>query len=238
MEEHDKAPHKRIAQHKLAQEVLKLVHGETIAREAEQEHRRLFGNTSPPQQQTDDDGANKVAPLVNRDFPPTNSLVLPKSLVYGQRMSHVIYHAGLVPSRSEGFRLVTKKGVYLGARPGGSGTLGEQVDYSPAANWEGSETEKYIIGGDTLIVRVGKWKIKIIKIISDEEFERKGLSAPGWKEDKAHQPLPDDLRRMKPWHQKSYVSKAPIHQAGREMGSAAQPGKYRSLRLGLRNHHK
>ena len=236
MEEHDKAPHKRIAQHKLAQEVLKLVHGEKIAREAEQEHRGLFGKTSPPQQQTDYDGnqstdsANKVVPLVNRDIPPTHSLVLPKSLVYGQRMSHVIYHAGLVPSRSEGHRLVTKKGVYLGARPGGTGTLGEQVDYSPAANWEGKETEKYIIGGDTLIVRVGKWKIKIIKIISDEEFERKGLSAPGWKEDKPHESLPDDLRRMKAWHKKSYVRKAPIHQAGPEMDSAAEPRIYRSVR--------
>ena len=216
MEEHHKAPHKRVAQHKLAHEVLNLVHGEKIANEAEQEHRELFGRISVTQAHTDDDGShstdnsNDAVPSLNKSIGPTQSLILPKSLVYGQRMSHVIYHAGLVPSRSEGHRMVTSKGVYLGARPGGSGTMGEQVDFSPAANWEGKETEKYIIG-DMLIIRVGKWKVKIIKVISDEEFEERGLSAPGWKEDKPEKPLSDDLQRMKPWHKKNYVRKAPIH---------------------------
>ena len=218
MEEHNKAPHKRVAQHKLAQEVLDLVHGQTVAKEAEQQHRGLFGRISPPQSQTDNDGnqstddSNKAVPSLSKAFGPTQSLLLPKSLVYGQRISHVLYHAGLAPSRSEGHRMVTKKGVYLGAKPGGSGTMGEQVDFSPAANWEGKETEKYIIGDDMLILRLGKWKIKIIKVISDEEFETKGLSAPGWNEANAEGPLTDDLIRMKPWHKKSYVKNALIHQ--------------------------
>ena len=203
MEEHNKVPHERIAQHKLAGEVLKIVHGDKVAKVAEQEHRGLFGRKD---QSTD--SAEKAVPL---DPPPTHSLVLPKSLVYGQRMTRVLYHAGLAPSHSEAHRMVTKKGVYLGARPGGTGTMGEQVDYSPVANWEGKETEKYILD-DTLIIRLGKWKIKIIKIISDEEFERKGLSAPGWKDDKPAERLTDDLRRMKPWHKKSYIKNAPIHQ--------------------------
>ena len=217
MEEHNKAPHKRVAQHKLAQEVLDLVHGQEVAKEAEQQHRGLFGKVSP-QAQTDDDGnqltdnSDKAVPWLSKLIGPTQSLLLPKSLVYGQRISHVLYHAGLAPSRSEGFRMVAKKGVYLGARPGGSGTMGEQVDFSPAANWEGKETEKYIIGEDMLILRVGKWRVKFIKVISDEEFETKGLSAPGWKEVNAEGPLKDDLSRMKPWHKKSYVKNAPIHQ--------------------------
>lgn len=126
-------------------------------------------------------------------------------------MHRVLYHAGLVSSRSEGHRLIAKKGVYLGARPGGSGTMGEQLDYSPAADWEPAETQRYVIGGDTLIIRVGKWKVRIIKIISDEDFEKQGLSAPGWKDNKPEEPLTDDLKRMKPWHEKSYIKKAPIH---------------------------
>ena len=210
MEEHDKAPHKRIAQHKLAQEVLKLVHGEKVANEAEQEHRGLFQKSSTPEPNQSTDHATNAAPLLNRDKAPTNSLVLPRSLVYGRRIPHVLYHAGIVSSRSDGHRLVTKKGVYLGARPGASGTMGQQVDYSPAANWEGTETEKYIIG-DRLIIRIGKWNVKIIKIISDEEFEKQGLFAPGWKDDKPEKPLTDDVKRMKPWHQKNYIKKAPLH---------------------------
>ena len=218
MEEHDKDPAKRIAQHKLADEVLKLVHGKEVAEEAKREHSILFMKSSGPKKQTDEDGnqssdsVDKAVPLRGTQVLPPHSIVLPKSLVYNQRMSRVIYHAGLVPSRSEGHRLVVKKGVYLGARPGGSGTLGEQVDWSPAADWEGKETEKYIVGDDRLIVRVGKWKIKIIKIISDEEFEEQGLSAPGWKDDNFQVRLPQDLQNMKAWNQKKYVRNAPIHQ--------------------------
>lgn len=206
MEEHKKVPHERIAQHKLAGEVLKIVHGVKVAEVAEQEHRGLFGKRD---QSTD--STEKAVPLPPL---PTHSLVLPKSLVYGQPMARVLYHAGLAPSHSEAHRMITKKGVYLGARPGATGIMGDQVDYSPAANWKGEETEKYILN-DTLIIRLGKWKIKIIKIISDEEFEEKGLSAPGWKEDKRVEPLTDDLTRMKPWHKKNYIRDAPLHQIAR-----------------------
>ena len=215
MEEHNKAPPKRIAQHKLAQEVLKLVHGEKLAREAEQEHRKIFNKSFAPHPQTDEDASidhvNTAIPSTSNDEAPAHSLILPKSLVYNQRISHVLYHAGFVSSRSEGQRMVNKKGAYLGARPGGTGTMSEQVDFSPAAGWDGKETEKYIIGGNTLIIRVGKSKVKVIKIISDEEFEEKNLSAPGWKEHKPEEPIPDDIVKMKPWNQKNYVKKAPMH---------------------------
>ncbi|KAK4692532.1 hypothetical protein P7C71_g4697, partial [Lecanoromycetidae sp. Uapishka_2] len=60
--------------------------------------------------------------------------------------------------------------------------MGDQVDFTPAANWAASETAKYLIGDDTLILRVGKWKVKVIKIISDQEFHKQGLTAPGWTE--------------------------------------------------------
>lgn len=218
MEEHNKSPPKRIAQHKLAQEVLKLVHGDQLANEAEQEHSKIFNKSLYPKPHNDDyktqspDHVNKVVPSTSQNSAPTHSLILPKSLIYNQPIDRVLYHAGLVTSRSEGNRMVSKKGAYLGARPGGTGTMGEQVDFSPAAHWNGKETEKYIIGGDTLIIRVGKWKVKVIKIISDEEFEKQGLSAPGWKEDKPEKPLTDDLKRMKAWNHKRYVEQAPMHQ--------------------------
>lgn len=231
MEEHNKAPPKRIAQHKLAQEVLKLVHGEELAREAEQEHRKIFNKSFAPDPQTDEDASidhvnkasidhvNTAIPSNSQNTAPTHSLILPKSLVYNQPIARVLYHAGLVPSRNEGQRMVFQKGAYLGARPGGTGTMGEQVDFSPVANWAAKETEKYIIGGNTLIIRVGKWKVKVIKIISDEEFKEKGLSAPGWREDKPEERISDDIKRMKPWYQKTYVEKAPVHQNPRWTGS-------------------
>lgn len=124
----------------------------------------------------------------------------------------MLYHAGMVKSRSEGHRLVTNKGVYLGALPSAGGTMGNQLEFSPAFNWQGNEIVKYTIGGDTLIVRVGKWNVKIIKIISDEEYEAQGLTCPGWKEQVEEKPLTQDLMNMKVWHSKGYVKNAKLHQ--------------------------
>ena len=240
MEEHQKAPPKRIAQHKLAREVLRIVHGQKLAYEAELEHARIFNRSSALNPKSDGDEhqsmdhVDMTVPFNNGDNrdnrPPTSSLVLPKSLVYNQRISHVLYHAGLVPSRSEGFRLVSKKGASVGARPSSTGPLGNQVDWSPAANWDGKETEKYILGDDTLLLRVGKWKIKVIKIISDEEFEEKGLSAPGWKEDKPENPLSNDIKRMKVWHERKYIQKTRMHrEAPRDWVVKSKAGRIRKL---------
>lgn len=248
MEEHEKEPSKRVAQHKLAREVLEIVHGGEIAKRTEQEHRSLFRRpsvglppvplwTAPPKNGralgdhtreeqmrpiNKDWGMEKqlkkAAEIVNLESAPSVSLILPKSLVYKQPISRVLYHAGMVSSRGEGHRLIANKGVYLGARPGATGTMGNQVDFSPAANWDGSETERYILGGDTLTLRVGKWKVKIIKIINDEDFEAQGLSVPGWKEERPEKPLTHDLQRMKPWHRKGWVERTPMHHKDERIG--------------------
>lgn len=72
-----------------------------------------------------------------------------------------------------------KGGAYIGSRPGNSGTMGDQLDYTPIKNWDMKETRKHIIDDSLLILRVGKWKVKLIRLVSDEEFERLGLSYPG-----------------------------------------------------------
>ncbi len=232
MHEHNKEPSKRVAQHKLAREVLEIVHSTQVARETEQQHRTFVqnGSASIPimlsedasnlPDQTDHIDETVPTPIMdNTDRTPFQTVVLPKSLVYNQPITRVLYHAGMVSSRSEGFRMVKSKGVHLGARPSASGTMGDQLDFSPALNWAGSETEKYIIGGNTLILRVGKWNVKIIKIISDEDFEAQGLTAPGWKEENEEKPLTADLSKMKTWHSKTYIEKAPLHQRGPDAGT-------------------
>jgi len=232
MQEHNKEPSKRVAQHKLAKEVLNLVHGTKVAEETEQQHRALFqresasipitlhedaSNASDKTKHVDSTAPNTIRN--NTEEMPFQSLILPRSLVYDQTISRVLYHAGMAASRSEAYRKVKSKGVYLGARPGATGTMGDQLEFSPALNWEGTETQKYIIGGNTLILRVGKWNVKIIKIISDEEFETQGLTAPGWKEENEEKPLTQDLIKMKSWHPKNFVKLASLHQRGPDPGT-------------------
>lgn len=220
MTEHNSQPSQRIAQRKLAFDVLDLVHGEELATDAAQQHGLVFKSPRTPvpkpalvpgRNPPDVSSLlNTHAPITTASNAPSPHLLLPKSLVHKQPISRVFYSAGMVASRSEGHRLIANKGAYVGSRPGASGTMGDQLEFSPALNWHADETEKYIIDGRLLILRVGKWKIKIVKIVSDDEFERLGLSAPGWKEEVKPEHT-DVTSQSKPWKDNRYLAKAPMH---------------------------
>jgi tyrosyl-tRNA synthetase len=36
-------------------------------------------------------------------------------------------------------------------------------------------------------LKLGKWKLRVVNIISDEQFKEQGLTAPGWEEFQAEQ---------------------------------------------------
>lgn len=183
-------PSKRLAQHKLAYEVVELVHGEQLAEEAQQQHDMVFRipvaakpvveqNTADPTEPS----SALASPHVTSSNAPAPNLILPKSLVYNQPMARLLYHAGLASSKSDGHRLAVRQNAYIASRPGQIKPMGDQLEFTPTLTWDPSQTEKFVIDGDTIILRVGKWKVKIIKIVSDEEFKRRGLTAPGWEEE-------------------------------------------------------
>ena len=190
-------PSHRLAQHRLAYEVVEFVHGEELAKEAQQQHNIVFriplatkptatahGNKSGSSDPSITRLPNRHSTPVTSSNAPAPNLVLPKSLVYNQSIARLLYHAGLVLSKSEGHRLAVKQGAYIASIPGQKLPMGDRLEFTPALNWDPSNTEKFIIDGDTVILRVGKWHVKIIKIVSDEEFEQRGLTAPGWREEK------------------------------------------------------
>ena len=219
MTEHNSDPSKRVAQRKLAFDVLDLVHGEELARDAERQHGLVFKPTHTPvsklaiesETKTPEDVSsllNPNAPITTPNNAPSPQMLLPESLVYNTPVARIFYSAGLVASRSEGHRLITRKGAYVGSRPGASGTMGDQLEFSPVHNWLPTDTEKYIIDGSLLILRVGKWKVKIVKIVSDEEFERLGLTVPGWKDEEKPE-FTEPIKRVQPWEKA--LAKAPMH---------------------------
>lgn len=195
VEEHTSSPEKRIAQHKLAYEVLEIVHGRNEALRAAEQHRLLFPGSAAntplkvkplvnpevkPSSNPDINRlVNKEAPSISAENTPPPHLTLPISLVINTSIANVLHAAGMTSSRSEASRLIMKGGAYIGSRPGNSGTMGDQLDYTPIKNWDMKETRKHIIDDSLLILRVGKWKVKLIRLVSDEEFERLGLSYPG-----------------------------------------------------------
>lgn len=200
MEQHQQDQSKRVAQHTLAREFVELIHGQGEAEKAEQQHRELFNkgltisdiqkSVKPSTAATSSAEGEPPAdlhPRLNKHAKPqdmhsssSTQAILPRSLVKNQPLSRILHSAGLVASRSEGQRLINAGGVYIGAQSDGKGEMNDSVSYIPAKEASAEFVAKYIIDDNLLILRSGKWKVKIVSIISDEEFQAERLTAPGW----------------------------------------------------------
>ena len=195
--EHAENPSKRKAQHRLAYEVMYMVHGAIQADTVASEHNGIFsirklasapGHPKKPVHAQDESDlnyrVNRNAPQINSATPIHHHVTLPRSLVENQPMARILYHAGLVNSRSEGARLMMAGGAYVGRQPG-EGIIGkelrDQLEFIPVKKTDSEDSWSYVIDDSLLILRTGKWRVRIIRIVPDEEFDRAGLTAPGWK---------------------------------------------------------
>ncbi|KAF7514212.1 hypothetical protein GJ744_004537 [Endocarpon pusillum] len=202
MEEHQLDESKRVAQHKLAVEFVELIHGVGAAQNAQKQHMTMFDKNltvdSVRASQLEEEGKESRAPgdwnvQLNKYAKPTSAadapsthMKLPRSLVVNQSFAKVLWSAGLVSSRAEGSRLIANKGCHIGskmARGATTAQMGDYLAFTPLTSTKPSETGNYLIDGDLLILRIGKWKMKFITVISDEEYQQAGLTCPGWKED-------------------------------------------------------
>ena len=191
MEDHDVLRSKRLAQHALAMNVLRLVHGDEVAERTRNEHSRLFqsrvgyttasireiaqkGGLEPSLAEAskgDQDEASSSSSSVN--------IMLPRSLVLNRTMAQVLFEAGLVSSRSQGDRLCASNGAYIGVISDSDKDKG--LKWRPVGELERRHVGNLVIEGDILCLRAGKTKVRVIMVISDEDFEARGLTAPGWK---------------------------------------------------------
>lgn len=204
MEQHQKDPSQRVPQHALAYEFVELIHGADEAKAVSLQHHQLFRprastaeptplhqeKRSPPEnhfqspvsQFENPQSGNRYAPQTNFAKMPSIQVTLPRSLVYDQPFNRILWSAGLVASKSEGARLIANQGAYVGSRPGESGPMSDDLAFTPIKTWKADRTAEFILDGHILFLKLGKWKFKTVNIVSDEEFEQSGQSAPGWKE--------------------------------------------------------
>lgn len=206
METHIKDPSKRVAQHRLAREFVELIHGGQEAEKTAKEHQTLFLSKYPAKEGHDPSGETTEAsesaetkkPLKLSMFEmPSPHLTLPRSLVANQFFHKVLWSAGLASSKAEAFRLIVNNGVHVGSRADSNQPMGDAISYVPVKTWPPEITEKFIIDDSLMVLRIGKWKIKIIKIVPDEEYEKMGLTAPGWGERETGAERNDDKELFK-----------------------------------------
>lgn len=143
---------------------------------------------------------NKYAPQTNSTTQRQMHTILPKSLVKDQSIAKVLWSAGLVSSRSEGHRLALNSGAYIGRNPSNKGAMRDAVEFFPAKLRDPHQTWDNVIrdvplsdemvkpGEEGLLVlRTGKWKVRLCRIVSDEKFGQllaagQASEPPGWAE--------------------------------------------------------
>lgn len=204
MEEQIREPSKRVAHHRLAYEVLALVHGEQVAKQAQNEHRMMYGKDRATVSFADGtQGAQEEgkAPITLNNAPRID-MILPESLIMGKSIGRILYAAGLAKSASEGHRLASQQAVYIGGMPGRAPGASEPMDpsqltFNPVKLWFPQETQRYLIDGRILILRRGKHNVRIIRMVSDEEYEESGQTYPGQPYTGAVRMLREHIKNLK-----------------------------------------
>ncbi|ODA78426.1 hypothetical protein RJ55_05807 [Drechmeria coniospora] len=184
--QHREDPAKRAAQHTLAFEVLSLVHGSQRALQEAQQHKFRFGGELPHvvNEPTAESG------IVTPNNAPRSDIELPRS-VMKLSPAKLLFATGLASSNADGQRLVTQQGAYVAAQPGQSrGLVPGNLAWTPMKMWFPEETAKFLIDDRILILRKGKHNVRIVELVSDEQWEASGKFYPG-------QPYTGVVRRMK-----------------------------------------
>lgn len=222
-------PSKRVAQHRLAVEVVSLVHGVDAAQEAEQRNRMMFakgGVTIAVESKEPGSEYDIPAHQTTSNNAPRIDMTLPESLIMGKSIGRILYAAKLAASTSEGHRLASQQAAYIAGMPGRPVGSGQAMDpseltWTPVKIWFPQETQKYLIGGELLILRRGKHNVRIIKMVSDKEYEASGQNYPG-------QPFTGRLRLLRETLSSMKKGEITIEEAKKAVGAPAvgsqQPG--------------
>jgi tyrosyl-tRNA synthetase len=177
VKEHMESPSQRKAQHALAREFVELIHGAHEAKMAEQQHRLLFRKSPPIAQEQpiepDTDAKGGITTLNNK---PKINIKLPRTLIHTKSIGRIIQACGLAETASEGHRLAQNSGVYIGGHPDGKKLPMNDgfVSWAQVKAWRPEDTQKFLVHGDLLMFRKGKHNIRIVQVVSDDEYERSG----------------------------------------------------------------
>lgn len=175
MVEHNADPSKRVANHHLAFEVLSLVYGSQKALQEAQQHQFRFGGELP---KIDKDPTLESGHITPNNA-PRSDIQLPQS-VLGLSPARILFACGLTSSASEGQRLVKSEGAYVAAQPGQRrGLVPGNLNWTPMQLWFPEETKKFVLDDKILILRKGKHNVRIIELVSDDEWKESGKVYPG-----------------------------------------------------------
>ncbi|RSL65025.1 hypothetical protein CEP54_004412 [Fusarium duplospermum] len=223
MEEHRANPQERVAQHTLAFEVVSLIHGSQKALQEAKQHEFRFGGSLPSVINEPPEESGIITP----NNAPRSDIKLPRSIMKSSP-AKILHASGLVGSSSEGQRLLSQQGAYIAAQPGQKrGLVPGNLSWTPMKAWFPEETSKFLLDDRMLILRKGKHNVRIVELISDEEWEASGQIYPG-------QPYTGVMRRMKEALKQEAEAEGK-ELSDDELGELALQRRYQASRLVVAN---
>ncbi|TVY52428.1 Tyrosine--tRNA ligase, mitochondrial [Lachnellula cervina] len=185
VQDHLVEPSLRKAQHTLARELVKIVHGAHEAKTAEEQHRFLFRKQpdEPAILNVEADAASRAGYITLNNRPNVN-IQLPTSVVHNLSIPRILYACGLASSTADGTRLVQANAAFIAGmnhKKDKVPMLDGSVNWTRVKPWATADTAQYIIHGDLLMLRKGKHNIRVIQIVPDDEYDASGKSYPGMK---------------------------------------------------------
>ncbi|KAK7983190.1 hypothetical protein PG989_010592 [Apiospora arundinis] len=182
MERQASEPSKRVAHHTLAYEVVALVHSPKLAQEVQLEHKERYGKRSGTQVHIGEYPSEGPA-TTGRAVDFKADIELPESLLKQKSIGKILHAAGLASSGSEGHKLTANGGAYIGGAPSGTAKSGGmrvgELTFVPVKTWFPEDNHKFLIDGKLMILRRGKHFVRIVKMVSDEDWKRSGKTYPG-----------------------------------------------------------
>ncbi|ORY19900.1 tyrosyl-tRNA synthetase-like protein [Clohesyomyces aquaticus] len=110
----------------------------------------------------------------------SNIMILPNSLIQTGAFHHLLRAAGLVASNSEARQLIQKQGAYV-VRPNSGSD-----DNPTGLLWDTISPEMkpahYLVDFHAIVLRAGKTKIQVCRVVDDKDFKTEGLACSVWSE--------------------------------------------------------
>ncbi|KAF2997353.1 tyrosyl-tRNA synthetase [Curvularia kusanoi] len=126
--------------------------------------------------------------------PKQDSVVtLPLSMLGPGTFPRVLHAAGLASTKSEAHRLIASKGAYVVVPKSGSVESPTSLKWTPIESSSAANPQHFLVDYEALVLRSGKSKIQVVRVVSDEQFEKQNLDAQK-AEDKLAQEAKDDAK--------------------------------------------
>jgi tyrosyl-tRNA synthetase len=123
---------------------------------------------------------NDTAKLAHEDI-----VTLPLTMLHEGSFSRVLHAAGLASTKSEAHRLIAKKGAYVVVPNSGTTEAPTALRWAPIEANPTLNPQHFLIDFEALVLRAGKSKIQVCRVVSEETFEAEGQTCVGWEEFKA-----------------------------------------------------